>query len=82
MINNREIIEIQANDRLLQDNVTITYKDSNSNPVIYSTTLPWYCDIMVIQSEKTFIEIDSSYNTFCVYTDVRRNSDDMYTSKK
>lgn len=82
VINNREIIEIQANDRLLQDNVTITYKDSNSNPVIYSTTLPWYCDIMVIQSEKTFIEIDSSYNTFCVYTDVRRNSDDMYTSKK
>ena len=82
VIDNKEIIEIQVNDRFLQDSVTITYKDSNGNPVTYDTTLPWYCDVEVIQSEKTFVKINSSHNIFAVHTDVLGNSSNTYTSKK
>ena len=82
VINDKEIIEVQTNDRFFQDSVTITYKDSNGDSVVYNTTLPRYCDIEVEQSKKTYIEIDSKHNTFYVYTDVLRESDDTYTSKK
>lgn len=82
VINDKEIIEVQANDGLLQDSAIITYKDSNGNPVIYNTTLPWYCDIEVKQSKKTYIKIDSSHNTFYVYTNTLKESGGIYTSKK
>ena len=82
IIDDKEIIEVQVNDKLIQDSAAIIYKDSNGDPVIYNTTLPWYCDIEVEQSKKTYIEIDSSHNTFYVYTDTSGESGDTYTSKK
>ena len=82
VIEDKEIIEIQANDKLLQDSVAITYKDSDGSSVIYNTTLPWYCDIEVEQSEKTFVEIDSSHNIFCIHNGVLKESGSTYTSKK
>lgn len=82
VINDKEIIEVQVNDKFLQDSVTITYKDSNNEPVVYNTTLPWYCDIEVEQSKKTYIKIDSSHNTFFVYTDVSGESGNIYTSRE
>ncbi len=83
VINDKEIVEIQVDDRFLQDSVIIIYKDSNGDPVTYNTTLPWYCDVGVRQSEKTFVKIDSSRIIFNVYTNVLGESGDgTYTSKK
>lgn len=82
VIDGKEITEIQVNDRFLQDNVVITYKDSDGDLVTYNTTLPWYCDVAVRQSEKTFVKINSSCVIFDVYTNVLEESDDTYTSKK
>lgn len=82
VIENKEIVEVQVSDRLFQDNITITYKDSNSEPVTYNTTLPWYCDITVEQAEEPFIEIDSLHNTFYVYTNALGTPGGTYTSKK
>lgn len=82
VIENKEIVEVQVSDRLFQDNVTITYKDSNSDLATYDTTLPWYCDITVEQAEEPFIKIDSSHNTFYVYTNALGTPGGTYTSKK
>lgn len=82
VIDGKKITEIQVNDRFLQDNVVITYKDSDGDLVTYDTTPPWYCDVRVRQSEKTFVKINSSHNIFDVYTDVLGESSDTYTSKK
>lgn len=88
-IDNKQIVDVVVDDGLFKDKLSITYKDSDGNEIVYDTELPWYLDITTATSDELWISIDSNNGEFTVhvpadYKNGKYESDNkhLYVSKK
>ena len=81
-IDDKQIIDVVIDDRLFKDKISITYKDSDDNEIVFDTELPWYLDITTTTSDELWISIDSSNGEFTVHAPANHKNDKYESDNK